>query len=188
MKGVEEESKEYKIVESKTIFEGKILTLKIDQVKMPHGPIRERETIFHKGAVGIVPLTKDNEVYLVKQYRHPIREFLLEIPAGKLDRKEDPQECALRELEEETGCRCQSLIKQAEFFTSPGYSNEYFYLYLATGLTRQEPKPEADEELDLKVLRMPLEKAMEMIISGEIKDGKTIIGLCLAERYAKKRK
>lgn len=175
----------YETVSSETKFEGKIFSVSVDLVKMPDGTIHERELVKHFGAVGIVPLTEENEVVLVRQYRHPVKDELLEIPAGKLDLEEDPLECARRELKEETGATGE-LIKLAEFYTTPGYSNEFFYLYLAIDLKDGPAKPEDGEVLEL--VRIPLFQALEMISTGKINDGKTIAGLCLAERHLRKSK
>jgi len=176
----------YEIVSSETKFEGKILSVSLDLVKMPDGTIHERELVKHQGAVGIVPLTEENQVILVKQYRHPTGEELWEIPAGKLDRAEDPLECARRELKEEVGV-AGKLTKLAEFYTTPGYSNEFFYLYLATDLKEEKDDPlEQEDDEILELVRIPLSRGLEMISAGEIKDGKTIAGLCLTERHLMK--
>lgn len=178
----------YRAIKSEVKFEGEVITLFVDEVKMPWGDIREREYVRHKGAVGIVALTDENEVYLVKQYRHPTGGVLLEIPAGKLDGREDPLSCAIRELREETGSVCREMVKLAEFYTTPGYSDEFFYLYLATGLEEGAREPEDDEEQELEVLKVSLNEAFEMISSGKIRDGKTIAGLALTEKLLKGRR
>ncbi len=173
----------YRVIKSEVKFKGKILTLIVDQVRLPHGSVCEREVVKHKGAVGIVPLNEQNEVILVKQYRHPIGDFLLEIPAGKLSGREDPLQCAIRELREETGNKCGRMIKLAQFYTTPGYSDEFFHLYLAMDLEEGSMQPKGGEELEMKVVKIPLRNALDMISSGEIRDGKTIIGLSFAEKY-----
>lgn len=172
----------YPLVESETIFKGEVLSFHLDKVKMPSGDVVEREVVKHKGAVGIVPIL-DDKVILVKQYRHPTGEVLLEIPAGKLSKKEDPYQCALRELEEETGYKTNELTKLAVFYTTPGYSNELFYLYLANCLKPGTADLEGDEEQDLEVIIVDLDEAMALISSGEVKDAKTIAGLCLTKRH-----
>src|SRR3972149_858261 len=173
----------YEIVSSEVVFEGKVLSLSVDKVRFPTGEIHERETVRHKGAVGIVAVTNDYKVILVEQYRHPVEGALLEIPAGKLDPGEDPLDCVSRELAEETGSTCEKIIKLAEFYTTPGYSDELFYLYLGLGLREGEREEGREEEQDLEVTKVPLDEALLMISSGEIRDGKTIAGLTLAERY-----
>lgn len=174
-------AKEYKIIDSRQVFQGKIFKIFVDNVRMPSGNIVEREVLSHFGAVGIVPITEKNEVILVEQYRHAARQRLWEIPAGKLDKDEDPRDCAVRELKEETGITAADIIKLVEFYNAPGYSNERFYLYMAKGLTIGEAQPDGDEEQDLKVIKLPLSKALSMMRSGEICDAKSIIGLLLAE-------
>ena len=174
--------RKYQIVSSEPKFEGEILKVFLDEVVMPDGKVHEREVVKHQGAVAIIPVT-NRKVVLVKQYRHPIKEALLEIPAGKLDPGEKPLDCAMRELEEETGYKTKKLIKLADFHTTPGYSNELLHLYFAGELEKGEQKPEGGEELDLEVVNVGLNETFAMIASGEIKDAKTIIGLCLAEKY-----
>ncbi len=173
----------YETVASDTKFTGKIINTRVDMVRMPDGKIHEREIVEHNGAVGIVPITTNKEVILVKQYRHPAGGELWEIPAGKLTQKEDPLDCADRELKEETGYKGK-LIKVAEFYTTPGYSNEYFYLYLAVDLRETRHKPSDDEILELA--NVSLEEAVEMICNAKIIDGKSIAGICLANRYLQK--
>ncbi|MFQ5574374.1 MAG: NUDIX hydrolase [Terriglobia bacterium] len=177
-----EESKGYKILSSEVRFEGEVISLVVDQVEFRPGETGQRETIRHRGGVGIVPITAAGEVVLVRQYRHPIRGEMLEIPAGKLGRGEDPAACAVRELAEETGFVCDDPVKLAEFYTSPGYSNEMFYLYMGEGV-REGPRPDrSHEERDLTVVVLPLGKAVAMISTGGIKDGKSIAGLTMTAR------
>ena len=171
----------YQLVESEAIFKGEVLSLKLDKVKMPDGTVVEREVVEHKGAVGIVPILGNGKVVLVTQYRHPTGDVLLEIPAGKLDEGEDHYKCALRELEEETGYKADKLTKLAVFYTTPGYSDELFYLYLTDSLTQGVMNREGDEEQDLEVVLLDLDEALALIPSGKIKDGKTIAGLSLAK-------
>jgi ADP-ribose pyrophosphatase len=180
---VNNSDKDYKILESKKVFQGKIFTVSVDQVKTPNGKVVEREVLSHFGAVGIVPLIKRQEVILVQQYRHAVNRRLWEIPAGKLDRPELPGECAKRELQEETGAICSQLTKLAEFYNSPGYSSEKFYLYLAEVSAQKESNPDGEEELDMEMKTFPLEKSLAMINSGEICDAKSIIGILMAERW-----
>jgi ADP-ribose pyrophosphatase len=175
----------YETVSSETKFQGKILTVTVDLVKMPDEKIHEREVVKHNGAVGIVPVTKEHETILVKQYRHATGEEILEIPAGKLDKGEGPSECALRELKEETGVTGK-LIELAEFYTTPGYSNEFFYLYLAADIEGKPAKPEDNEIAEL--LKLPMSQALEMISAGLIVDGKSIAGLYLAKEYLEKKR
>ncbi|MDO8886534.1 NUDIX hydrolase [Candidatus Oleimmundimicrobium sp.] len=178
--------KKFKKIKSKVMFKGKILNLRLDEVELPNGKIVEREVVEHKGAVGIVPVTSDNEVVLIKQYRYPIDKVIWEIPAGLLDEDESPLSCAIRELKEETGYTAKTFIKMAEFYLTPGNSNEYFHLYLAKDLTEGDTKLEDDEFLELK--HVSLENALKLVMSNEIKDAKTMIGFCLAEKILKNQK
>lgn len=172
---------EYKVTRSEVKFKGKVLTLKVDEVTTPSGRKVEREVISHFGAVGMVPLLDTGEVILVKQYRHPVSGYILEIPAGKLARGEDPAQCAQRELKEEIGMEAGELVKLAQFYTTPGYSNEYFHLFLAKNLSENK-MGEVEEEI-VGTERMPLDKALKLIDEGKIEDGKTIAGLCLTKLH-----
>jgi ADP-ribose pyrophosphatase len=169
----------YETISSKNIFKGKILSVNLDELRMPSGRIVERETIAHGGAVGIVPLTDNGEIVMVSQYRHPVGGMLLEIPAGKLDPGETPEECARRELIEEIGLAPGRLVKMATFYTTPGYSNEIFHLFLADGLT-PEHSDLTEEEIE-SVVRIPMDDAVRMISDGTIEDGKTIAAVGLAK-------
>lgn len=169
------------ILERRTIFEGKVVRLYLDRVRLPNGREAEREVVSHRGAVGMVALDDEGCVYLVRQYRHATGEHLLEIPAGKLDAGEDPVECARRELLEEIGRRADSWRRLASFYTSPGFSDEVLHLYLARDLIRGEASPDEDEFLE--IMRLPLEAALNMVARGEIRDSKTVAGLALASLY-----
>ena len=177
--------KNYKVLKSEKVFQGKIFTVSVDQVEMPNGKVVEREVLSHFGAVGVVPLIKRQEVILVQQYRHAVGQRLWEIPAGKLDRPEPPSRCAQRELQEETGAICSQLIKLAEFYNSPGYSSEKFYLYLAEVELQKKSSPDGEEEFDMETELFSLEKSLEMISLGEICDAKSIIGLLMTDRWIK---
>ncbi len=173
-------NKKYKVKETKKVFSGHIFKIFVDMVEMPSGRVVEREMLAHSGAVGIVPITSNRDVLLVEQYRHAVKDRMLEIPAGKLDVDEDPLECAVRELKEETGATISEIEKLSEFFNAPGYSSEVFYLYLARVESIGEPEPDGDEEEDMGVIRIPFDEAADMVKTGKIKDAKTIIGLLLA--------
>ncbi len=168
-------------MKSSVKFKGKVLTLRVDEVRTPSGQIVEREVLSHFGAVGMVPLLENGEIILVEQYRHAVSSSILEIPAGKLTRGENPLSCARRELIEEIAMEAGKLIKLAEFYTTPGYSNEYFYLYLATDLKKVEGT-EPEEEIT-GVKQILLDEALNLILASKIQDGKTIAGLCLAKFY-----
>jgi len=175
-------SNDYQVVDSRKVFQGKIFTIFVDDVRMPGGKVVEREILAHAGAVGIVPVTADNKVILVEQYRHATKGRIWEIPAGKLDSEEDPLDCAIRELEEETGAKTDKMEKIAEFYNAPGYSNERFHLYLARVTAIGPAKPDGDEEEDMRVRQVPLAEALSAVDTGEINDAKSIIGLLMTDR------
>ena len=171
----------YRIVASETVFRGHIFSVASDRVLFSDGVERDREVVMHPGAAGAVALTPEGEVILVRQYRHAVKEILLEIPAGLLAPGEEPADCIRRELREEVGVEARELIPLAAFYTTPGCSNERFHLYLTEGVSPGEPSPEDDEELEPAV--MPFKEALNMVAAGEITDAKTIIGLLLAEKH-----
>ncbi|NPV52293.1 MAG: NUDIX hydrolase [Firmicutes bacterium] len=161
------------------IFAGKIIKLRVDTVILPNGKEATREVIEHAPAVAIVPITDDGQVVFVRQYRYPVGEVLLEVPAGKLDDGEPPSECALRELEEETGFTARSLEEVGAFYTTPGFSNELMHLFIARDLSRQAPRPDEDEFISTELI--PIERALAMAKSGQIRDAKTLAGLLMLD-------
>ncbi|MBO1306685.1 NUDIX hydrolase [Enterococcus sp. 669A] len=172
---------EYKDFEEKTIqreeiFKGKIIEVVLDDVALPMGGTAKRELVFHHGGVGIIPITKENKMIMVKQFRKPLEKVVLEIPAGKIDPGEGqyPEKTASRELEEETGYRAESLKYVAEMYLSPGFSNEKLYIYAADKLEKVEnPRPQDDDEV-LELYELTLEEAKQAITDGLICDAKTI--------------
>ena len=172
---------EEKQISSHNIFDGFILHVRKDTVSLPNGRESFREYIRHTGAVCVVPLTDKCEVVCVKQYRYPIGEVTLEIPAGKLDSKdEDPKDAVLRELREETGAVCSKLTYLGKFIPSPAILDECIHMYLAEGLTFGDTDFDDDEFLDL--VKMPLKDAVSMIARGEITDGKTALAILMADK------
>jgi ADP-ribose pyrophosphatase len=166
-----------KILDSKEVFHGRVFEVTTDTIR--EGEITyERDVVHHPGSAVIVPVFDDGTVALVRQYRHPAVRYLLEVPAGTLNRGEQPEEGAARELEEELGLISANLTKLVEFFVSPGFCEEKMWIYLATDL-RQTAQRLEDDEL-IEVVRMPLSRALKMVGDGEIEDAKTIIGLMLA--------
>jgi ADP-ribose pyrophosphatase len=172
-----------KTIDSKRIYEGRVLSLRVDTVELPGGRQATREVVEHKGAVAIVPLIEPDLVVMVRQYRQATGEVLMEIPAGSLEVDEGPDDCASRELIEETGYRAGSLRKLFKSYLAPGYSSEMLHTYVATNLEKTEAAPETDELLDIVTVGM--EEAMAMIEDGQIKDAKTICGLLMAYREKK---
>lgn len=168
-------------LERQAIFEGKVLQLYLDKVRLPNGMEAEREVVMHRGAVAMVALDEDDGVFLVRQYRHAPAADLVEIPAGKLAEGEDPGQCARRELMEEIGYDADDWIRLASFYTSPGFSDEMLHLYLARKLRPAEA--EADEDEFLEIIHVPLVEAISMVSRGEIEDAKTVAGLALAALF-----
>ena len=157
------------------IFSGRVVNLRLETVTLPNGATVEMELIRHPGAAAIIPMKDDGTVMLIRQYRHAVGGFILEIPAGKLDPGEKPRDCAARELEEEIGLRAALLEPVITFFTTPGFTDEVIHIFKATGLTLGIQKLDRDEVLD--VIELPLERAIAQIADGTIRDGKTIVGL-----------
>ena len=163
-------------------FKGNIIDVETQYVELPNGKEATRDVVLHPGAAAVIPLTDDGYIYLVKQFRKPVDEILLEIPAGKLDHEnEDPRECAARELKEETGFTAEEIRLVSSVYSCVGFSNEIIHIYLATGLKKGEMKLDEDEFLSVE--KHSVESLKKMITSGEIKDGKTIIAIFAAERY-----
>lgn len=166
---------EEKTLSSEQKFDGKVVKLFVDQVELENGDRAVREVIKHPGGVCILPLDEDNNVLMVRQFRYPTHKVLLEIPAGKMEYGEDHRECGLRELKEETGCTCDEFTYLGNLIPTPAYDNEVIHMYLARGLHSGEQKLDADEFLDVE--KIPLDKAVEMVMNNEIADAKTQIAL-----------
>ena len=166
--------------EKKSIFEGKIFNVEKWQVTCPNGHPAPREIVVHRGAAAIIPVYEDGTTLLVRQHRVSVDRVTLEIPAGKLDSwDEDPLECAVRELREETGLKAEKMTLLTSVLTTPGFCTEKIGIYLAQGLTQGDM--DLDEDEFLGVVRMPLAEAVDMVMRGEIRDGKTICGLLMAK-------
>ncbi len=165
------------ILKSVEIFRGRVFDVTLDTIR-EGDKTYEREVVHHPGSAVIIPIFEDGTIALVRQYRHPAVRYLLEAPAGTLERGEAPEEGAARELEEELGFVAARLEKLTEFFVSPGFCQEKMWVYLATEMTRTEQHLEEDEIVE--VLRIPFSQALSMIATGEIDDAKTIIGVMLA--------
>ena len=162
------------MVSSQTIFEGKIIKVTLDQAQLPDGTLASREVVYHPGGVAGLALDEGNPVYLVKQYRYPIQQLLLELPAGKLDHgaEENVLLGAQRELSEETGLEAAQWTYLGYTLASPGFCDEALHMYLARGLTRKRQHLDEDEFLD--VVTMPFGQLVEQVMDGTITDGKTV--------------
>ena len=180
-------NKEEVCTSSELIFDGKVVHLYVDQIRLPDGNAAMREYIRHIGAVCVLPLTADNEVLCVEQYRYPFAKVLTEIPAGKLDSKdEDRAEAALRELREETGARCKKLTHLGAYYGSPAILDEAIDMYLAEDLTMGDLDLDEDEFLD--VVKIPLDELVNRVLAGEIPDGKTQVAVMRVQEMLRRRK
>ncbi len=165
------------ILSSTEVFAGRVFAVTVDTIR-EGDKTYQREVVHHPGSAVIIPVFEDGTIALVRQYRHPAVRYLLEAPAGTLERGEVPEEGAARELEEELGYVAGRLEKLSEFFVSPGFCEEKMWVYLATDLVETRQQLEDDEILE--VVRIPLSQVLSMITTGEIEDAKTIIGVMLA--------
>lgn len=168
---------EEKTISSDRVYTGKTISLRVDTVEIPNRGYKKREIVEHNGAVGIIAITRENKVVLVKQYRKAIEKELWEIPAGKIEPGENPKESAIRELKEETGYSAQSMKLLHKFYTSAGFSNQKIYIYLAENLTSGSQDFDDDEFIETK--EFSLNEVYDMIYNNDIEDGKTSIGMLL---------
>ena len=157
---------------SQTLFEGKIVTLKKDEIRLPNGAEAGREVVEHPGGVAVLALFEDGTVPIVRQFRYPFREVVTELPAGKLEKGEDPRPAALRELAEEVGVTCGELTGLGRLYLSPGFSTEVLHMYLARDLRQGACHPDEDEFLEVE--RVPFARLAEQVMSGAIADAKTV--------------
>ena len=172
---------EFVVCSSDTLYIGKILALRLDQVIMPGGREAKREVVEHLGSVVILPLHDDGSVTMIDQYRHALGRRLRELPAGLLDAPgEDPLATAQRELLEEVGYVAQQWSVLVDLVSSPGFSDESQRVFMARGLTQVERPPSIDEEADLDVVRLPLDDAVRQVLTGEIVNGPAVAGLLAA--------
>ena len=166
---------QFKILSQKAIFKGRVIEVREDRITDPRGLEYSRELVLHPGAVCIVARPAPDEVILIRQFRYAAGRDLLEIPAGTLHEKEDPLDCAIRELEEETGYRAGKMIERARFWTTPGFTSEFMYLYEASELVKTQTNLDDDEVIEVDIV--PRLEALRMVDDGTIQDAKTILGL-----------
>lgn len=164
-----------KVLSSEQIYDGKVVNLRVDTIELPSGNVTKREIMEHGGAVCVVPILPDGKIGMIKQWRSAVQEYLWELPAGGLERGENPEECARRELVEEIGYQTGKLSLLFQCYLAPGYSSEMMWGYLGEELTQVGAQPEEDENIDL--IPMTLEELLPLIDAGEIRDSKTICGL-----------
>ncbi|MBP7686390.1 MAG: NUDIX hydrolase [Thermoflexales bacterium] len=172
------------VLASERIYEGRLINLRVDQIRTAAGVESVREIVEHPGAIALIALDDAGRVLLVKQYRHAVRTVTLEIPAGILELGEEPAAAAQRELREETGYRAERLERLGGIHTAPGFSTEYIHFFMATRLVLDRLAMDDDEVIDL--LRLPLADAIDLIRAGQIDDGKTVSGLLLAQAWLNK--
>ena len=165
---------------SNTVYEGKIFTILHDTAKLENNETATRDVLVHSGGVCVIPVTENNEIFMVKQFRYPFREITEEIPAGKLEKGENPYDCGKRELLEETGCTCTEYIPLGEIYPTPAYNTEIIRVYLAKGLHYEKQNLDEDEFLD--VAKIPLADAVQLVMDGKIEDAKTQIAILKTAR------
>ena len=164
-----------KTLTSETKFEGRIIKVLRDTVELENGKTSAREVVCHNGGVCVAALTEQNEVLLVRQFRYPYKEVLLELPAGKLEKGEDPFEAVKREQMEETGTTGENYISLGNLYPSPGYCSEIIRIWACRVVQKGEMHLDEDEFLEVE--RIPLDKAVEMVLNNEIPDSKTQVGI-----------
>ncbi len=170
------EKQNFEIVESEIIFRGKVFEIQVDKIKYDSGNTAPREVVLHNGGAVVLAKTESGKIILIKQFRYPFKEELWELPAGKLEKGEDPLVCAGRELKEETGYSAKRITKLGSIFTSPGFCREELHIFYAEGLTEGNHAREEGEE-GMTVHEFSPEEITQMIMKGEIKDSKTIAGM-----------
>ena len=170
-----------KTLSREEIYKGRVVELHNDRILLPDGRESTREVMEHPGGVTVIPVDEQGMVTCVRQYRYPMGRHLLEVPAGKLEKDEDPLECAVRELSEETGLTAEKFIDLGRIYPSPGYSAEILYIYLALGLHPGEMHPDEGEFLDVE--QYPLSALAEMVMRGELCDAKTVAAVLKAKRF-----
>ncbi|MGV4319805.1 ADP-ribose pyrophosphatase [Bacillus mojavensis] len=164
---------EEKTIAKEQIFSGKVIDLYVEDVELPNGKTSKREIVKHPGAVAVLAVTDEGKIILVKQFRKPLERTIVEIPAGKLEKGEEPEYTALRELEEETGYTAKKLTKMTAFYTSPGFADEIVHVFLAEELSVLKEKRELDEDEFVEVMEVTLEDALKLVESREVYDAKT---------------
>ncbi len=170
----------FEVIESQVVFRGRVFTVRKDKIRVTESRVFHLDVVEHRNSVTIIPLDSDGNLWFVRQYRHPVGGNLLELPAGVIEPEESAEECAYREIREETGMAAGNLREIGSFFLAPGYSTEFMYVFLATEL---DPDPlDADEDEFISIEKIPVEKAFRMAKSGQIQDVKSIGSIFLAQQ------
>lgn len=177
---------EEKTISGETLYEGKVIALRVEEVELPDGNRAKRELIKHPGAVAVIAITAEGKLILVEQYRKALERSLIEIPAGKIDPGEAPEVTAVRELEEETGYGAKEFSYVQSFATSPGFADEVIHLYLAQGLYAIDNPAAGDEDEFIELLEVTIEQAEDMVATGEIFDAKTAFAVLYAKNLLAK--
>lgn len=164
---------EEKTIRTEEIYNGKVVHLQVDDVTLPNGKTSKREIIKHPGAVAVIPITKDNKIIFVEQYRKPLEKSLVEIPAGKLEPGEKPKATAIRELEEETGYTTKELEFVTSFYTSPGFADEIMYIYKSDKLVALKEAVDGDDDEFVEIIELTLSEAEQYVKENRIQDAKT---------------
>ncbi|MCC8192846.1 MAG: NUDIX hydrolase [Ruminococcus sp.] len=163
------------------IYNGKIIRVTKEQIELENGKQSTREVVYHSGGVCVLPVDNDGNIYLVKQFRYPFKTVLFEIPAGKREAGEEPLACGIRELKEEIGAEAENVVSLGKLYPTVAYDTEVIYMYLATGLSFDETHLDEGEFID--VVKMPFDKAYQMVIDDEIPDAKTQIAILKAKKF-----
>ena len=171
----------FELIKSETLLKGRTFKVRRDTLKTPDGRETKLEIVEHSGSVVLLPIDHEGNLLFVRQYRHAVGEDLLELPAGTRDGEEPFEDCAAREIREETGLEAGALRKLGEFYLVPGYSTELMAVFLATDL-KENPLP-ADEDEFLQVEKIPLKRAMDMAEQGGIQDAKSLAAMLLASSH-----
>ncbi|MBB5178728.1 ADP-ribose pyrophosphatase [Planomicrobium koreense] len=174
---------EEKTITSERIYEGKVINLKVDEVSLPNGHTSKRELVEHPGAVALIALTPEGKLILVEQYRKALERSIIEIPAGKIEKGEEPSYTAMRELEEETGYTAERLELIQSFSTSPGFADEIIHVYGAIGLKKSESGAILDEDEFVDLLEVTIEEAEQMMKDNRIFDAKTAFAVLWAKQH-----
>jgi ADP-ribose pyrophosphatase len=175
--------KNYKVKKSEIIFRGKVFDLQVDEIEYDSGNKGIREVAVHPGGAVVVPLKNDGKIVMVNQFRYPFQKYLLEMPAGKLDKNEEPINCAIRELEEETGYKAKNIIELGSICTTPGFCSEVLHIFLATDLIPGNYNREEGEH-GMEVFEFTIDEIKKKILKGEIVDSKSICGVQLYKLHS----